>query len=148
MSTDERSESYCTVPVSPIAPFSLYLYADGNPAYVLDLNPRARTAAEATFAEYGLTGEPQDWFTVAVLAGRQAGLDLIEYVESGRLTFTNYGYDYGDGEMDPTWGVTASEEDIAVLSKLGTTLHQLYHDKPRLAELIRDDLEAFEDTDS
>lgn len=48
------------------------------------------------------------------------------------------------GDWDPTFAVSASEEDLDALRRLGLLLRDLYYDQARLSELIRSDPDAFE----
>jgi len=148
---DNEDNTVCRIPEGSLAPFSLFLYHRDPPGYALELLPAARGAVEEVFTQRHQTGSENDWFTVAGLVTRTEAPDIfeklgsVEFGGSSRFEFANYGFDYAVGEFDPTFAVTAGEEDLGDLIRLGVLLHNLYHDHSRLAELIQSDPDAFED---
>jgi hypothetical protein len=150
MDRHDEDSTACRVPEGSLAPFSLFLYHHDPPNYALELLPAAREAVKEAFIQQGQTGSESDWLTVAGLITRAEAPDIFEKLRSvdfggsGRFEFANNGFDYGVGEFDPSFVLTAAEEDLSDLIRLSVLLRNLYHDHARLAELIRSDPDAFE----
>uniref|UniRef100_UPI003F49980B Imm51 family immunity protein n=1 Tax=Nonomuraea sp. CA-252377 TaxID=3240003 RepID=UPI003F49980B len=123
------------IPESPFVPFSLFLYAVDPPCYVLELDERAVAAAADVFTAQGLTGSAAHWCTVASQAAKATAPDVADQLESGRLEFGSWAGD-DHGLWNNYFAVLAHEADLGELRRLGALLHDLYHDRARLSELI------------